>query len=131
MTILASFREPRQLAETVKTDGWNREYFFKKPYPFVILVTDYVMECGLAVARRIALIGYRPLEYDILMRATRYVRPLPLWFCHELGIALYHAFWGSLRWLYRHGVIRLACDASVRVRLRDIRPWPMRGSPSR
>ena len=102
-------------------------YSFVKPYPPVITVTTRALESWREDAPTIESVGYRFVEHMPFLPARRYVRPLPLWLCHKLGIALYGSFWGSLRWLYRRGVIRLANCEGTKTRLCDIRPWPMKG----
>ncbi len=127
MTLLRALREPRHLTETMEVGGGQSVVHFDKPYPFVIVVSR--RSCGgrREDAPRFEDLGYRAVERMPELRATRYVRPLGLWRCHKALVLCRASFWACLSWLYRRGLIRLACHASERVRFRHIRPWPMKG----
>ena len=65
--------------------------------------------------------GYRFVERLPALRASRYVRPLPLWFLHRTGLFLLTMYWGILDRLYHVGIIHFAKDEGVVVTWRDIR----------
>lgn len=128
MKLLASLREPDQpLTDTLEIVDGREVWHFNKPYPPVIRISTRYLALRRKDAPRFEQLGYRPVERGPWDRTTKYVRPLPLWLCHWVIIAAHRALWDSLKWLYRLGIIRLACDEAVVPRLRDIRPWPMRG----
>ena len=113
------------MTETREDNGTVR---YEKGSP-VQMITDRLFHAGdseflLKVLRRL---GYRFLEREPALRGSRWVRPLPLWVLHWAGIHVFRAWWGGIEWLYRHGVLRLACDEGVMVRLIDLRPWPLPG----
>lgn len=127
MTLLRALREPRDLTDTMEIVDGQRVWHFDKPYPFVIAIAERYCGGRREDAPRFEDLGYRAVERMAELRATRYVRPLGLWLCHKV-LALCHAsFWACLRWLYRRGLIRLACHAGERPRVWHIRPWPMKG----
>ena len=91
----------------------------------VQIITDRVFgyvddsERLLKVLRRF---GYRFLERQPVVRSSRWVRPLPLWLCHWVGIRALRAYNEVLGWLWWHGLIALARDEGVMTTWRDIRP---------
>ena len=70
--------------------------------------------------------GYRFVERLPSLRASQYVRPLPLWLLHRAGIFLLRTYWGILDRFYRAGIIHFVKDEGVMVTWRDIRPGRLR-----
>ncbi len=125
MKLLERLREPEVLTYHTSPDD---EIDALMQGPPVTLVAD------LMVRRHPELVpaalkqwGYRPMERRPEMRATQYVRPLPLWMSHKAGHGLYLGYWNTLRWLFQQRVIRIASPKHTMVRFRDLRPWFMAG----
>ena len=92
------------------------------PFPFVAQIDARSLPPDqLALVRRA---GYRHVALGVDFFGSVYVRPLWLWAVHVICHKAQAGLWGSLRWLWEHHAIGLACESSMRVRLRDIRPWP-------
>jgi hypothetical protein len=127
MRLLASLRDAGQLTDTLEIMDGREVWHFNKPFPPVIRVSRRYPTLRRQDAPRFEDLGYRPVERYPWDRTTKYVRPFPLWLCYYTVLGANRSFSRGLGWLYRFGLIRLACDEGVMPRLRDIRPWPMRG----
>jgi hypothetical protein len=114
-------------AHVEQVDEWTQAITFENPMTYVALVSDKAIWSSDVLLTLLKQNGYRALERDLSMRTMRYVRPLPLWVAHWVGVRSYWGFWLTVRWLYRHKIIRLANTPAVPTRLRDIRPWPLKG----
>lgn len=123
MRLLAKYRDPEQLTGILKLEG-GTEWWEYPRRPNVIDVTVRALREWRPAARQLPYLGYRLVEHEQVYRVSRYVRPLPLWLCHRVGVAAHRFYHQSVGWLYDHGLIGLACDEGVMFRLRDIRPWP-------
>lgn len=113
---------------TEQVDEWTQAITFERPLPYVTYVSRKAMAQSDVLLGLLKCHGYRAVEQDLSLRAMRYVRPLPLWAVHWAVVRSGGCFWRAVRWLYRHGVVRLANDPATCTRLRDIRPWPMKGA---
>ena len=100
---------------------------YQRP-PFVIEVSDrWRYESG-ALGEQF----FQQWDYSFLRREVRsltsvYVRPLPLWIAHVVGQHSYRVLWTGIGWALNHGLLRCDVPEGVEVRIRDLRPWPMRG----
>ena len=118
-----SLRSPGQI-EITQEDEW---VIGLQRGPPVIIVTDrFIHTHARLFEGLVRQWGYRQTERYPLIRGSIFVRPLPLWLLHRLGITLYRRFWGTIQWLYDHHIVRFACTEGQRVRLIDIRPWPFK-----
>lgn len=125
MKVKGLWREDQVIVtRTYVGDGIDAITFDSKP--LVTLVPDRVLREELAV-RLLSYHGYRVVDRVPECMAWRYVRPLPLWLLHKAGHALYIGFWQACGWLYRRGILRLACAEGERARIWDFRLWPFKG----
>lgn len=120
-------RSAQIIAHIKQVDEWTQEITLGKPLPYVSLVADRVIGDSKMVLRLLKHHGYRAVDRDPSMRATRYVRPLPLWAVHWISVRVNRGFWQTLYWLCERGVLRRVNDPGTITRLRDLRPWPMKG----
>ena len=124
--ILGRWREASSALAITYEDDWASRV--ELPAPNVIVVSDKTcsqLEDWLfdGILRRQ---GYRFVERLPSLRASQYVRPLPLWLLHRAGVFLIRMYWGALNRLYRAGLIHFAKDEGVIATWRDIRPGRLR-----
>ena len=123
LRLLAKYRDADQLTAVRMLEG-GLEWMSYPRRPHVIIVTQLAFSRWRPAVYQLPYLGYRLVEREPYLHATRYVRPLPLWLCHRAGVAALNSYRKSIVWLYDRGLIGLACDVGAIWRFRDIRPWP-------
>ncbi len=124
--LLARWREPEQITTEVYTDAEQESYALLE-LPPVTLISDRMFRRVPSFNERLSACGYRAVERRPDMRGDLYVRPLPLWLLHKVGHGLSNRRYDALHWLVQHGLLTFAHSPAVYPRLRDYRPWPLKG----
>ena len=122
MRLFSKLRDP-QLALTTRMED---SIEILERGSFVSLISDrWLRRTDPTGALALKQWGYRFIEREVRSFSSLYVRPLPLWLLHKAGHNICWWLLSMLDWLFRKGLVSLACFENVEARWRDIRPLKM------